>query len=115
MQNEQSESLSKSSTVEKYKTDLPECTPCNLFQFEAVFLTKEQVERCEQMFCNCVKSSNGIYLAWKALKVATLPTEAEAVNNVLDSHSPSNIQKQKVPSGRKVSTGLGWLNPTSKE
>ena len=112
MQNEQSESLSESSTIEKYKTDLPECTPHNLFQFEAVFLTKEQVERCEQMLRDRVKSSNGIYLAWKALKVATLPIEAEAVDNVLDSHSPSNIQKWQVPSGRKVSTGLGRWDPT---
>ena len=47
--------------------------------------------------------------------MATLPTEAKVVDNVLNSHSPGNIQKQKVPSGRKVPTGLGQWDPTSNE
>ena len=67
------------------------------------------------MYHDYVKSSNGIILAWKNLKLATLPMEAGAVDNVLDSHSPRNIQKLKVPSGRKFSTGLGWWDPTSKK
>ena len=41
--------------------------------------------------------------------------EAEAVDNVLDSNSPSNIEKWKVPFSRNVPTGLGRQDPTSNE
>ena len=115
VQGNQPQPLTQPSTSVKCLSDLPDFTPHNLYQFEAVFLTKEQVEKCEQMYRDRVKSSNGIYLAWKALKVATLPTEAEAVDSVLESHSPNNIQKRKAPSGRKVPTGMARWDPTSKE
>ena len=46
-----------------------------LITFEGVFLTEEQVKRCEEMFLAKVKSSSPIFLAWKALKVASLPTQ----------------------------------------
>ena len=47
--------------------------------------------------------------------MATLPTEAKAVDCVLESNSPNNIQKRKAPSGRKVHTRIGRWDPTSKE
>ena len=51
----------------------------------------------------------------QALKVASLPTEEEAVEVVLASHTPRNIEKRKARSGRKVPDGPGRFNPTSQE
>lgn len=39
-----------------------------LSTFEGVFHTEEQVQRCEEMYLNKVKSSNPLYISWKALK-----------------------------------------------
>ena len=62
-----------------------------------------------------MKSSSPIFLAWKALKVASLPTEEEVVEVVLASHTPRNIEKRKARSGRKVPDGPGRFDPTSEE
>ena len=67
------------------------------------------------MFCKAVKTSNAIYLAWKALKSASLPTEAEAVDAVLKAHTPENILKRKARGGRKVPDGPPRFDPTSPE
>ena len=67
------------------------------------------------MFLAQVKSSSPIFLAWKALKVASLPTEEEVVEVVLASHTPRNIEKRKAKSGRKVPDGPGRFDPTSEE
>ena len=82
---------------------------------EAVFFTEEQVKKCEEIFNAHLKSSSPIYLAWKALKVASLPTEEEVVEEVLASHSPKNIVKRKARCGRKVPDGPGRFDPTSEE
>ena len=95
--------------------ELPQFTPRNLLQFEAVFMTEPQVKKCEDMFSRKVKSSNPIFLAWKALKMASLPTEEEAVQAVLESHTPKNIEKKKTRSGRKVPDGVGRFNSISDE
>ena len=50
------------------KVELPKFYKRQLSTFEGVFLTEEQVQRCEEMYLNKVKSSNPLYLSWKALK-----------------------------------------------
>ena len=102
-------------TEGKKEVEFPKFSKRQLSTFEGVFLTEEQVKRCEEMFLAKVKSSNPIFLAWKALKVASLPTEEEAVEVVLASHTPRNIEKRKARSGRKVPDGPGRFNPTSQE
>ena len=97
------------------KVELPKFSNRQLSTFEGVFFTEQQVQRCEEMFLSKVKSSNPLFLAWKALKVASLPTEEEAVESVLASHTPKNIEKRKARSGRKVPDGPGRFNPTSPE
>ena len=42
-------------------------------QFETIFMTEPQVKKCEDIFVRKVKSSNSIFLAWEALKTASLP------------------------------------------
>ena len=102
-------------TEGRNEVDLPNFSKRQLSTFEAVFLTEEQVKKCEEMFNTQVESSSPIYLAWKALKVASLPTEEEVLEVVLASHSPKNIEKRKARSGRKVPDGPGRFDPTSEE
>ena len=44
-----------------------------------------------------------------------MPTEEEAVEAVLPSHTPRNIEKRKARSGRKVPDGPQHFNPISLE
>ena len=101
--------------MEVPKVDLPEFSSRHLSTFEGVFLSEEQVKKCETMFATGVKSSNPFFLAWKAFKVASLSTEKEALEAVLTSHAPSNIPKRKSSGGRKVPDGAGRFNPISAE
>ena len=57
-------------TEGRKEVELPNFSKRQLSTFEAVFLTEEQVKKCEEMFNTQVESSSPIYLAWKALKVA---------------------------------------------
>ena len=65
-------------------------------------MTEPQVKKCEDMLEKKVKSSNPIFLAGKALKIASLPKEEEAFEAALQSHTPQNLPKRKAKSGRKV-------------
>ena len=67
------------------------------------------------MFLVGVKSSNPFFLAWKAFKAASLPTEKEVLDSVLSSHTPKNNPKRKAYRGRKVPEGASHFNPTSNE
>ena len=73
------------------KVDHPVFSSRHLSTFEGVFLSEEQVIKYEDMFSRGVKSSNPFFLAWKAFKAASLPTEKEALDSVLGSHTPKNI------------------------
>ena len=64
-------------TEGRKEDELPNISKKQLSTFEAVFFTEEQVKKCEEIFNAHLKSSSPIYLAWKALKVASLPTEEE--------------------------------------
>ena len=83
--------------------------------FEGVFLTEEQVQRCEEMYLNKVKSSNPLHLSWKALKEGSMGMEEKAVEAVIATPTPKNIEKRKTRSGRKVPDGPGHFNPIYQE
>ena len=102
-------------TEGRKEVELPNFSKRQLSTFEAVFFTEEQVKKCEEIFNAHLKSSSPIYLAWKALKVASLPTEEEVLEVVLASQSPKNIEKRKARSGRKVPDGPGRFATKSKE
>ena len=65
-------------------------------------MIEQQVKKGEDMFVRKVKSSNPIFLAWKALKSASLPTQEGALEAVIESHTSQNIQKRKAKTGRNV-------------
>ena len=64
--------------------DMPAYTPRMLKQYEAVFLTDSQVVAFEQLFSekNYVEP-NPVYQSWLPLKLASLPTVAEALHSVI--------------------------------
>ena len=95
--------------------DLPPFSPRNLWQFEAVFMMEQQLDKCEDMFERKVKSSNPLFHAWKVLKSACLPTKEMALERVIQSHTPQNIQKRKAKSGRKGLQGANRFNSISDE
>ena len=71
--------------------DLPQFSPRNLWKFEAVFMTEQQLVKCEDIFERKVNTSNPLFHAWKVLKSASLPTEEMALEMVIKSHTPQNI------------------------
>ena len=56
-----------------------------------------------------------MYQAWLTLKLASLPSEKEAIQNVLDRHSPSNLPKRQKTSQQNEPKGAARFNPTSQE
>jgi hypothetical protein len=64
-------------------------------------LTPEQILQFNECFAaRSILSSEPLFQAWIAFKNATLPTEEQAVANVLSEHTASNVQKKKTT--RKV-------------
>ena len=92
--------------------ELPQFSPRNLLQFETIFMTEQQVKKCEDMFARKVKSSNPIFLAWKVLKSVSLSIEEVAQEAVIQSHTPQNIPKRKPKSGRTYHWKLAGLIPS---
>ena len=59
---------------------------------------------------------NAVFQSWLTLKLATLPTEKEALQSVLESRTPSGLPKRVTKQGgRKVPNGMAWFDPTSEE
>ena len=77
------------------KVDHPVFSSSHLSTFEGVFLSEEQVIKYKDMFLRGVKSSNPFFLAWKAFKAASLPTEKETLDSVPGSHTPKTFLRGK--------------------
>ena len=87
-----------------------------LHKYEIVFLTPEQILQFNECFAaRSILSSEPLFQAWIAFKNATLPTEEQAVANVLSEHTASNVQKKKT--NRKVNKPVGpaRYDPNSPE
>ena len=87
-----------------------------LQKYEIVFLTPEQILQFSECFeARSLSSSEPLFQAWVVFKNATLPTEEQAVTNVLSEHTASNVQKKKTT--RKVNKPVGpaRYDPNSPE
>ena len=75
--------------------DMPSATLRMLLQFEAVFLTEIQQKNFQQLFDERkFEEPNPVFQSWLPLKVASLPTEAEAVKSILKAQTPAAIPRQ---------------------
>ena len=95
---------------------LPTFTLYDLKKFQFNFLNEAQLAYCEELFMQKnFKEPNPIYQAWLQLKLASLPTEAEALQAVLHKHSPENLPKRKKMASKNVPVGPPRFNPISQE
>lgn len=95
---------------------LPVYTPRILKQFEINFFDDDQLAHCEELFAAGVReSSNPLYMAWLPLKKASLPSEEQALESVLQHHTPTSMPKRKKASGWEVPDGPSRFEPTSPE
>ena len=97
---------STSRDVRSANPALPPFTLYELRKFQFNFFSEAQLAYCEQLFIQKnFKEPNPLYLAWLQLKLASLPTEAEALQGVLQKHSPENLPKQRKASNKNVPVG----------
>ena len=106
----------QTSEKEMEEDPIPKFTARSLHQYEAVFFTETQLKHCEKLLEEKnFTHPNPMYQAWLTLKLASLPTEKEAIQKVLDRHSPSNLPKCQKTSQRNELRGAARFNPTSQE
>ena len=96
---------------------MPSATPRMLMQFEAIFLTESQIKSFNQLYKERKFSEqNPVFQLWLPLKLASQPTEAEALKSVLTARTPIILPKStKKRAGRKVPDGNARFNPISPE
>ena len=110
--------LQPSSSIDAKSPDplLPIFTPYDLKKFQFNFLTESQLVQCEKLFLERnFTEPNPIYQAWLQLKLASLPTEGEALQAVLQKHAPKNLPKWKKAVIHKVPYGAARFNPISQD
>ena len=96
---------------------MPSGTPKMLLQFEAMFLTDIQQKNFQQLFDERkFEEPNPVFQSWLPLKVASLPTEAEALKSILKARTPAAIPKRTAKrTGKKVPDAAARFDPVSKE
>ena len=96
---------------------MPSATPRMLMQFEAIFLTESQIKSFNQLYKERKFSEqNPVFQSWLPLKLASQPTEAEALQSVSVARTPNFLPKKtKKQGGRKLPDGSTWFNPISSE
>ena len=88
----------------------------HLLKYEVLLLTKNQIEEFNQLFNERnLSSAEPLFQAWLVLKNASLPTEDQALQNVLQSHTASNVPKKKTAIRRNLPIGPGRYNPSGPE
>ena len=97
--------------------DMPTAMPRMLVQFEAVFLNEIQQKNFQQLFDERkFDELNPVFQSWLPLKLASLPTEAEAFMSTLVACTLVAIPKQNTKrSGRKGPDGPVHFDPVSQE
>ena len=87
-----------------------------LHQFEAIFLTEDQKNMFEKMFHDKkLDNKNTLFQSWLPMKLATLPSEVQALDAVIESRSPKDIPQRKKRTNRGLPVGQDRFNPTSEE
>ena len=88
----------------------------HLLKYEVLLLTQNQIAEFNQLFSERkLSSADHLFQAWLILKNASLPTEAQALQNVLQSHTASNIPKKKTAVRRNLPSGPARYNPSGPE
>ena len=88
----------------------------HLTKFEVLLLTPAQVEEFNIKYSSGLLDSNEpLYQAWLQLKLATQPTESEAILQVLGSHTATNVPKRVRKRNAMVPDGPPRYDPSSPQ
>ena len=87
-----------------------------LTKFEVLLLNPQQVlEFNSQYVDRNLVHGEPLFSAWLTLKLATIPSEKEALDQVLKSHEVSNVPKRKNKRKQNVPSGPTRFDPSSQE
>ena len=87
-----------------------------LTKFEVLLLNSSQVAEFNSLFAD--KSwvqDEPLFSSWLTLKLATIPTEKEALDQVLRSHKAVNVPKNKQKRKQNVPSGPTRFDPSSQD
>ena len=100
-------------TVPKFSTD---DRIIHLNKFEVLMLTPDQLEEFRQNFSKRnFKIDEPMFQSWLTLKLASIPSESEALQRVLKAHTASNIPKRINKRKTNTPVGVARYNPASPE
>jgi hypothetical protein len=88
----------------------------HLNKFEVLLLNPTQVQEFNKLFsAKKFDVSEPIFHSWLSLKLASIPTEAEALDRILKAHTVGNVPKRKQKRKQNLPTGGARYDPTSPE
>ena len=87
-----------------------------LNKFEVLLLTSEQIQEFNKFFKERkLHLEEPVYQSWLHLKIASVPSEAEAIQQVLSKHTASNVPKRKTKRIAQLPDGPARYDPSSPE
>ena len=87
-----------------------------LNKFEMLMLSEETSEEFNKLFTErTVNLDEPLFKAWLVLKNASLPTEAQVLEKIIDDHTAKNIPKKKTNRKRQLPEGPARYDPSSSE
>ena len=87
-----------------------------LNKFEVLLLTPNQEKEFNSLFsAKKLDVNEPIFHSWLSLKLASIPTEAEALARVLTAHTVGNVPKRKQKRIQNLPTGAARYDPSSPE
>ena len=87
-----------------------------LNKFEVLLLSSEQVSEFNQLFKERkLGMMEPLFQSWLSLKIASVPSEAEAIKLVLSKHTASGVPKRKARRQVKLPVGPARYDPSSPE
>ena len=100
-------------TMPKFSTDE---RIIHLNKFEVLMLTPNQLEEFRENFSKRrFKIDEPMFQSWLTLKLASIPSESEALQRVLKAHTASNIPKRVNKRKTNTPVGVARYNPASPE
>ena len=87
-----------------------------LNKFEVLLLTPPQVQEFNKFFLQKnFDVTEPLFHSWLSLKLASIPSEFEALQRVLSAHTATNIPKNKQKRKQNLPTGSARYDPTSDQ
>ena len=87
-----------------------------LQKYEVLMLSPNQVKEFTALFeAKQFNIPEPLYHSWLTHKLASIPTESEALNRVLSAHTATQVPKQKTNRKQNLPTAAARYDPTSPE